>query len=156
MWDHPREYGENGGVDKRKRLSLGSSPRIRGECSLPAPGNPSGRIIPANTGRMCTHITPAVVEWDHPREYGENYTKLEGPLSKAGSSPRIRGESTKLLNNVNKAGIIPANTGRILGKDAPTETGRDHPREYGENQRTCRRRRGRWGSSPRIRGEFAH
>ena len=70
---------------------------------------------------------------DHPREYGENSTACLNLIGSGGSSPRIRGEFFSSSQSVVFVGIIPANTGRILGKDAPTETGRDHPREYGEN-----------------------
>ena len=71
--DHPREYGENPSAFVSVNSTMGSSPRIRGECRwsrLPGSGVP-----------------------DHPREYGENCWGwgLRGGFR--GSSPRIRGES---------------------------------------------------------------
>ena len=53
-----------------------------------------------------------------------------------------------------RAGIIPANTGRMNTTVGTAFTAWDHPREYGENHVE------RWaillaeGSSPRIRGEY--
>ena len=51
---------------------------------------------------------------DHPREYGENGAVSIARAEAEGSSPRIRGESAAALNDTKIAGIIPANTGRIL------------------------------------------
>ena len=109
---------------------------------------------------------------DHPREYGENSSTKTVKWYQAGSSPRIRGESTAHDTNGDAAGIIPANTGRMLivkkpwhlDKDHPREYGEntlvnsrgsevDHPREYGENQNPAPFLYRIMGSSPRIRGE---
>ena len=90
--DHPREYGENSSLVLVPSLLRGSSPRIRGESHVHFPWIINRGIIPANTGRMCTHITPAVAEWDHPREYGENSFLCPRTTASLGSSPRIRGE----------------------------------------------------------------
>ena len=90
-----------------------------------------------------------------------------------GSSPRIRGEWGKENMAHRRRGIIPANTGRIVGAleshsaagIIPANTGRiiprhkcprgltDHPREYGENNGTLPTAAVNVGSSPRIRGE---
>ena len=70
-----------------------------------------------------------------------------------GSSPRIRGEWGADHEPPPRAGIIPANTGRIMCWFRWPHRGRDHPREYGENHPSVRPRRSERGSSPRIRGE---
>ena len=154
-WDHPREYGEN--FDRRSFLSLvvGSSPRIRGE-SGPFIANPhSGGIIPANTGRIRRHTATWESTWDHPREYGENGRVDRGIRIETGSSPRIRGESASAASTCCATGIIPANTGRIHGSDCAQQGCWDHPREYGENTRFLAALASGYGSSPRIRGEYA-
>ena len=93
LWDHPREYGENGSHVHPRTGVLGSSPRIRGECELHAVIFYPHRIIPANTGRIRSISARAAASWDHPREYGENRVAVGVMTSNNGSSPRIRGES---------------------------------------------------------------
>ena len=132
--DHPREYGENLAAMPRLRAVLGSSPRIRGECSYSTPKALTFRIIPANTGRIeqARFLRPR--QRDHPREYGENGAAEMDLSINPGSSPRIRGESRagiafrrspkgsspRIRGECNlpefehqQCGIIPANTGRI-------------------------------------------
>ena len=70
---------------------------------------------------------------DHPREYGENVSKLTAKQRALGSSPRIRGEWDVVDTLRGLDGIIPANTGRISTAPRNTAARRDHPREYGEN-----------------------
>ena len=111
--DHPREYGENfrGTIDQLK--ALGSSPRIRGEFNATDTHTALDGIIPANTGRMIARACSTTASRDHPREYGENFLFSDFSKAAAGSSPRIRGESTLLSSTPPTTRIIPANTGRI-------------------------------------------
>ena len=92
--------------------------------------------------------------WDHPREYGENWVHVVCAGGAEGSSPRIRGELEGLPYAYAQRGIIPANTGRIPIFVRARRLRRDHPREYGENNRLWWMMRMRLGSSPRIRGEW--
>ena len=71
-----------------------------------------------------------------------------------GPSPRIRGESVRKRPNVDVAGTIPANTGRIRWLPCQCHVCWDHPREYGENPAKNSTPRRRDGPSPRIRGEY--
>ena len=93
--DHPREYGENPGCDGRGDILMGSSPRIRGKYRAVVAATFQTRIIPANTGKinplplMRRHVA------DHPREYGENTIMRSTARPVSGSSPRIRGKSTR-------------------------------------------------------------
>ena len=91
--DHPREYGENNAISFDAAGPMGSSPRIRGEWRIDAMISVSGRIIPANTGRMLADII--------------------GLTPSGGSSPRIRGELVACAYKTQCMGIIPANTGRM-------------------------------------------
>ena len=70
--DHPREYGENVFQCLFRRVGVGSSPRIRGECFSKWIGGHFGGIIPANTGRIHVDQAHTSIQGDHPREYGEN------------------------------------------------------------------------------------
>ena len=76
--DHPREYGENGGVELTDWHLEGPSPRIRGEFMINGGKHLQGGTIPANTGRISCHLRRKPPSTDHPREYGEN---LNGGLS---------------------------------------------------------------------------
>ena len=153
-WDHPREYGENDWFNVESWYCVGSSPRIRGESCKDVGNMHAERIIPANTGRMLTEPCRADVWQDHPREYGENKIRTKDMDNNPGSSPRIRGESQRVLAAKRCRRIIPANTGRIQTACIRTLTLRDHPREYGENRWWSGGRSKGAGSSPRIRGEL--
>ena len=153
-WDHPREYGENSSMVLRRITTRGSSPRIRGksEIGLGIPASPW--IIPANTGKIENSMRYPMNETDHPREYGENRAGQRPAESWAGSSPRIRGKCVAFGCWSPGGGIIPANTGKIYSEFTSGAYMRDHPREYGENQKASQAGRTSPGSSPRIRGKF--
>ena len=72
--DHPREYGENAGTVDGCGCGIGSSPRIRGKFVVDAGMGKGGGIIPANTGKIFCVQDRLPRLWDHPREYGENFT----------------------------------------------------------------------------------
>ena len=132
----------------------GSSPRIRGELAGSMSSLVTGGIIPANTGRMVPPTLKCPPIRDHPREYGENNPLRSMMMNRFGSSPRIRGESTDYLEGTGGERIIPANTGRIQPSSTTARNPPDHPREYGENEKTRTETQKLRGSSPRIRGEF--
>ena len=90
--DHPREYGENTSTPPTRTTSLGSSPRIRGECGGLRVHEIGHGIIPANTGRISLRRCNLGPKRDHPREYGENTEPQCATHINHGSSPRIRGE----------------------------------------------------------------
>ena len=153
--DHPREYGENDYIFGNLDIIGGSSPRIRGECTPKRKLMGWRGIIPANTGRILCLLCCRDSEWDHPREYEENFSCHLMHPRPTGSSPRIRGES--FVDDTGKVdvGIIPANTGRMTHPTPGGAPPPDHPREYGENQATATFDGQFQGSSPRIRGESA-
>ena len=90
--DHPREYGENGGIIAEEYGNQAPSPRIRGEYTTMRWWKAATRTIPANTGRMHDCISSSSRVRDHPREYGENIGVSDSVISQQGPSPRIRGE----------------------------------------------------------------
>ena len=132
--DHPREYGENSRHERLIDVPIGPSPRIRGELE-PADSCVHGiGTIPANTGRITSSVIFGISDTDHPREYGENATYTYGKFEVKGPSPRIRGEFAAVVLPFICLRTIPANTGRICFQAASSNSGRDHPREYGENR----------------------
>ena len=155
LQDHPREYGENAPVSAECHHGWGSSPRIRGECSIREHGQVINGIIPANTGRIAALSLSMKLMRDHPREYGENSPVTWKNQTHLGSSPRIRGECYWFMCWYRRGGIIPANTGRIAFHQRIIVLCGDHPREYGENTYLSTVEDVFKGSSPRIRGEFA-
>ena len=152
--DHPREYGENIPFHALPTSPLGSSPRIRGKWQYVLLCHGHTGIIPANTGKMHTKHWTCLMTWDHPREYGENFSVLRFSPVAGGSSPRIRGKSQMKVRFMNGLGIIPANTGKIHFPFWWLYSPWDHPREYGENAAVSRYATTPLGSSPRIRGKY--
>ena len=135
-------------------FSLGSSPRIRGECATAGGGAFPDGIIPANTGRILIVFLCFVRCRDHPREYGENLARVSACEDVYGSSPRIRGEYWVVRLGMWVRGIIPANTGRITPTVSASEPLPDHPREYGENGEFHLHPSGRGGIIPANTGRI--
>ena len=54
--DHPREYGENAFSRSNQLLASGPSPRIRGESRRVKRCYDATGTIPANTGRIASHM----------------------------------------------------------------------------------------------------
>ena len=111
--DHPREYGENGWWGWWFLLRRGSSPRIRGKCLVRSVCCLRLGIIPANTGKIQCSKSSLPSMTDHPREYGENLSRVRRKPYPGGSSPRIRGKSPPAAVCDAQPRIIPANTGKI-------------------------------------------
>ena len=134
-WDHPREYGENHPQTALKTGRPGPSPRIRGEFAGGPFQGQYGGTIPANTGRIQGSSRNHQRWWDHPREYGENVSKLTAKQRALGPSPRIRGESNPIWVYSMNTGTIPANTGRICFRSrGPAKPAGPSPRIRGESR----------------------
>ena len=90
--DHPRGCGEKSRSSSVRVSEMGSSPRVRGEGLCLRRGRLWLGIIPAGAGRSVKWCFGAVSHRDHPRGCGEK-AGLSGMVSsRAGSSPRVRGE----------------------------------------------------------------
>ena len=111
------------------------------------------RITPAYTGKTRRKRQRRFVRKDHPRVYGENYTRLF-PLSfTPGSPPRIRGKQVQTRKLLQLHRITPAYTGKTEKHVGRQHRGKDHPRVYGENERGLFAVALLAGSPPRIRGK---
>ena len=130
-WDHPCVCGEQVKAADRVLVLVGSSPRMRGAVLRSSSAGTSGRIIPAHAGSSSSTVRTGRF---------------------LGSSPRMRGAAVDVRLDFRVSGIIPAHAGSSSSPCAATTQSRDHPRACGEQARVLRGRRGRAGSSPRMRG----
>ena len=90
--DHPRACGANAVVRVDVRVSIGSSPRVRGKHGPVGEVANIHRIIPARAGQTRSRNTRARVASDHPRACGANAVQSKGCPAVDGSSPRVRGK----------------------------------------------------------------
>ena len=125
---------------------------MRGILSVAHPGNTVHRFIPADAGNTRSghgrSIPPAV----HPRGCGEYSTCSAFAAASSGSSPRMRGILSPLVNKLFPRRFIPADAGNTSGRPSWAQSNTVHPRGCGEY--VCRTISGRFapGSSPRMRG----
>ena len=149
--DHPRVCGEHHDAVFALFQATGSSPRVRGTRRRRAYTHRMDGIIPACAGNTHCSSFLRCLKGDHPRVCGEHMTRSATPLSRRGSSPRVRGTHSSITGLVLATGIIPAcagNTSRTRTRPPPT---RDHPRVCGEHLITAPSLFDT-GSSPRVRG----
>ena len=149
---HPRGCGERGGVSRRDRRAVGSSPRVR--------GTPDGvhvipaclRFIPAGAGNAFT--IPWWVDLDavHPRGCGERGSRSWRKVLKNGSSPRVRGTRKGKKTSSGQARFIPAGAGNARAPRSRVSGPSVHPRGCGERFPLNDRLVSGSGSSPRVRG----
>ena len=109
-------------------------------------------IIPAYAGNTETVARRTERQWDHPRVCGEHFLSLSYSVSRAGSSPRMRGTRHHGIRRYTRPGIIPAYAGNTHGCTRQAHPARDHPRVCGEHDGVEVAGRLGQGSSPRMRG----
>ena len=130
--DHPRACGEHRFPYRSTRITVGSSPRMRGTPDWLERSAGSGGIIPAHAGNTLDALSGLVLVRDHPRACGEHNGGNLILFNKEGSSPRMRGTLTARAH--------------------VTAAARDHPRACGEHQTGQPCTNVYLGSSPRMRG----
>ena len=131
-WDHPRSCGEHWMRTAACRISLGSSPLVRGAPRPEAQRRCARGIIPARAGSTNHPEAISTPGWDHPRSCGEHYFRCR----------RV----------ANREGIIPARAGSTARRPSPRHAIWDHPRSCGEHMRSARLASFSQGSSPLVRG----
>ena len=134
------------------RIQGGSSPRLRGAHHRQPRGRRHRRIIPALAGSTGMQAPTSTTMRDHPRACGEHSISVRMTLSKAGSSPRLRGALLDFGDERIGLRIIPALAGSTNQFDYPTQISRDHPRACGEHCPGKAPSKTQAGSSPRLRG----
>ena len=151
--DHPRVRGVNVSFTCHGTLSLGSSPRARGQLRIGAENVNRVRIIPACAGSTKGSSIQGSTTEDHPRVRGVNWKPATPFTWPPGSSPRARGQPGVPCVGRQAQGIIPACAGSTGGSPRCTASARDHPRVRGVNVGSAAWHAEQTGSSPRARGQ---
>ena len=112
--DHPRIRGENRTRRGRRECPVGSPPHTRGKFLLRLPSGLVDGITPAYAGKIYHDQLAEVLQRDHPRIRGENYSPGGNRDWVAGSPPHTRGKCDATVDYL--------------------WSYRDHPRIRGENQ----------------------
>ena len=131
--DHPRGCGEHAEAVAVALGKRGSSPRMRGALTVTAGGQTRKGIIPADAGSTATASKPDFQIRDHPRGCGEHNSVQMMDRMYEGSSPRMRGARSCLIQSYKIARIIPADAGSTCSLTIPTAYVEDHPRGCGEH-----------------------
>ena len=131
--DHPRVCGEKGDLVPIYLDEVGSPPRMRGKARGLARLSSSMGITPAYAGK--SPLTSYLFLFD------------------GGSPPRMRGKVRHQRRVVRAKRITPAYAGKSSTSCRWKSGRKDHPRVCGEKTGSCRSRRYRRGSPPRMRGK---
>ena len=131
----------------------GSSPRARGKRCKLRQLKQQIRIIPARAGQTCHASRQPPPSPDHPRACGANQGAPADPVSRSGSSPRVRGKRCAIGHQITNMRIIPARAGQTRHGTARPRRPTDHPRACGANDARHDRASSIVGSSPRVRGK---
>ena len=131
--DHPRICGEHSIFALCDVPYQGSSPHMRGTLL----NNPTHRrvagIIPAYAGNTLRKTKRTAWARDHPRICGEHVSNAETNVTRAGSSPHMRGTPKSMILSRRCLGIIPAYAGNTRTHQMPSQRQWDHPRICGEH-----------------------
>ena len=151
--DHPRPCGEKLDVRKRRYISGGSPPPMRGKGGTYSALSQCGGITPAHAGKRRLLWAKTAAARDHPRPCGEKQG-IKIHLSVAiGSPPPMRGKVRRVSLCDVRTGITPAHAGKSSGKSAPFYHLEDHPRPCGEKFDARKATRAVKGSPPPMRGK---
>ena len=131
---HPRACGENHTLLTWAKISLGSSPRMRGKREAAVLAAAKARLIPAHAGKTAHHRCRRPASRAHPRACGENETGEVKERLVFGSSPRMRGKRERENMGVTMRGLIPAHAGKTSIMTSGSGSRPAHPRACGENQ----------------------
>ena len=132
MTDHPRSCGANAMTGYSNRVTIGSSPLVRGQP---------------------IHVNKRLVLLDHPRSCGANDSLYHRLDFAHGSSPLVRGQRRGRTLAVHGERIIPARAGPTVRFALGQTVSKDHPRSCGANSRVIVYHTNISGSSPLVRGQ---
>ena len=151
---HPRACGGSFSAGNIRRVTEGTSPRVRGKrASVRYRGMDCG-YIPARAGEARNADTTTGVTGVHPRACGGSATK--GPFDgvKTGTSPRVRGKRGKRTISTPGDRYIPARAGEACDSVRYGISRRVHPRACGGSAMLAAAAAGAYGTSPRVRGKL--
>ena len=149
---HPRACGELVSLPIFVRLSIGSSPRVRGTLAQLGQLALAIRFIPARAGNSNARCLDTTAPTVHPRACGELYPIAASCGTPCGSSPRVRGTLVTALATYEDMRFIPARAGNSTHPPSWTNVCSVHPRACGELIKWALHLLPRVGSSPRVRG----
>ena len=170
---HPRACGEQSVPMKSRRLTEGSSPRVRGTVRPDRVRQPQARFIPARAGNRRRYPLPSLPCPVHPRACGEQAMTAGAADITTGSSPRVRGTALLVCCRSRSRRFIPAACGeqvllqecvQLVERSIPARAGNSelavvsgifrpvHPRACGEQTGSCGAKCCSTGASPRVRG----
>ena len=109
---HPRVCGENLIVSRANAIGPGSSPRVRGKQTTLCASSGTCGLIPACAGKTWIDVAHAIQIPAHPRVCGENARSPQPPSKPPGSSPRVRGKRSSLIQAEGVRRLIPACAGK--------------------------------------------
>ena len=149
---YPRVYGGTNPLGFGEVGGVGLSPRVRGNPFGLNPHAPGDRSIPACTGEPRTKRRLGRSRRVYPRVYGGTGAEVSWPQARPGLSPRVRGNPTPGMTDVESTRSIPACTGEPCLIGIPGGRGWVYPRVYGGTFPTTVRANPAVGLSPRVRG----
>ena len=112
------------------------------------------RFIPARAGNIADLAECCIFGAVHPRTCGEHVQPLRRSHHRDGSSPHVRGTSTRKKIGAAVRRFIPARAGNINNSDNETNSNPVHPRTCGEHSLTYFSCVVISGSSPHVRGTY--
>ena len=149
---YPRECGGTHGAVLRPDVSLGLSPRVRGNRINFTVVSGLSRSIPASAGEPVGN-RPVTHSWEvYPRECGGTGLLDPPHSSRHGLSPRVRGNPEAELAAAAKERSIPASAGEPSAGRGAGSSPRVYPRECGGTNDQDLVLRVSTGLSPRVRG----
>lgn len=130
-------------------FARGQIPARAGDRARPRPTRRRDRQIPADAGELRNDIDSIVLTTRHPRACGGSHARKRREKSRAGASPRVRGNLGGARDRNVRPGRIPARAGNPdLLMPKPSRS-RRIPARAGEPPSTMSRA----GASPRERGK---
>ena len=125
---------------------------MRGTLRFCAVKTVTGGLIPTYAGNTELFFYSAEGVGAHPHVCGEHFTSGKGGMSRAGSSPRMRGTQTEAPLTFLRVGLIPTYAGNTVVVSHVRGGGGAHPHVCGEHPAGNPSGGWEWGSSPRMRG----
>ena len=151
---YPRVCGGTRRGDAKQMVTVGLSPRVRGNPASRPGSRTSQRSIPACAGEPKRKSGSPHSEWVYPRVCGGTAPTLYQDLKTKGLSPRVRGNPLRYLADKKKERSIPA----CAGEPPPSRRRRLHPTVYprvcGGTPEVLIEAMANGGLSPRVRGNL--
>ena len=149
---YPRVCGGTGGANLASLMTLGLSPRVRGNLSRLGGPCQYPRSIPACAGEPADGVCLLPRRHVYPRVCGGTRTVARSQSGHCGLSPRVRGNRAGVLLQTGQRGSIPACAGEPRGCPPIRWPIAVYPRVCGGTAIRLPRAPPLAGLSPRVRG----